>query len=102
MLVTKPIKLEMGCQWELIWFAEVTKMTESAILGLAWLEKWSPTITWEGGYQKLKLVLGPDTPPVSTEREALQRLSDTNLGEKAAAKSESLPETPQSQENTKT
>lgn len=95
MLVTKLIKLEMGCYWELIQFVVVPKMTESIIRGLVWLDKWSTMISWEGGYQKLRLAVSPDPPAILTEREALQRLSDTNRGEKAAATPEPLPGTPQ-------
>lgn len=42
--VTKELKLEMGQHWELIHFIVVPKMTESVILGLAWLDKWCPSI----------------------------------------------------------
>ncbi|KAG8132775.1 hypothetical protein E2320_010605, partial [Naja naja] len=31
----------------------VPHMTEALILGLAWLNKWDPTIKWEGGFRKI-------------------------------------------------
>lgn len=37
-------------------------MTEAIILGLVWLDKWGPTIWWEGGYQKLWIRIGPQLP----------------------------------------
>lgn len=49
-LVTESIRLEMDHHWEFIWFVVVPKMTETIILGLDWLDKWGPTISWEDGY----------------------------------------------------
>lgn len=37
--VAEPVSLEMGQHWEVIWFIVVLKMTETIILGLAWLDK---------------------------------------------------------------
>lgn len=42
--LTEPVKLEMGSHWEMIQFLVAQKMTEAVILGLSWLDKWSPTI----------------------------------------------------------
>lgn len=39
------------------------KMTESVILGFAWLDKWAPIIRWEDGYRKIRIGIGP-LPPV--------------------------------------
>lgn len=47
MLVTEAVRLEIGYHWELILFVVAPKMTEAVILGLAWLNKWRPTISWE-------------------------------------------------------
>lgn len=47
-LLTEPIRLEMGYHWELIHLIVVPKITDAMILGLAWLDKWTPTIWWEG------------------------------------------------------
>lgn len=51
-LITEPLQLEMGWHWELIHFMLVPKMTKAVILGLAWLDKWDPTIWWEVGDRK--------------------------------------------------
>lgn len=37
-------------------------MNKSLILGLAWLDKCGPTIWWEGGFWKLRIVNGPSLP----------------------------------------
>lgn len=47
--VTEWITLEIGPHRELIRFIVVPKMMEDVILGLAWLDKWGPTI-WGGGF----------------------------------------------------
>lgn len=52
----------MGNHWELIRFIVVPKMIESLILGLAWLDKWGPTIWWSGGFRRLRISNGPDPP----------------------------------------
>lgn len=49
----------MGEHWELIRFVVITHMIEPVILGLAWLDKWRPTIWWEGGFRRLRLPVGP-------------------------------------------
>lgn len=49
-LVTELVRLEMGCHWKLIHFVVAPKMTEAVILGLAWLDKRGPAITWKDGY----------------------------------------------------
>lgn len=49
MLLTEPVQLEMGHHWEIIWFIVAPKMMEAVILSLSWLDKWHPTIWWEGG-----------------------------------------------------
>lgn len=66
-------------------------MPEAIILGLAWLDRWCPTITWEDSYRKIKLGLGPLPPPdpAGEEKAKLQN------GEKAAATAEALPDSPQ-------
>lgn len=51
--------MELGDNRELIRFITVDVMIEPMILGLAWLDKWKPTIWWEGGYQKVRLEVGP-------------------------------------------
>lgn len=61
-LLTEPVKLEMGQHRELIRFVVSPKMREAMNLGLSWLDKWSPTILWEGGYRKLRLGIGPNPP----------------------------------------
>lgn len=58
--VTEPIRLEIREYWELIRFIIVDSIIKLIILGLAWLDKWKPTIWWEGGYRKLRLELGPE------------------------------------------
>lgn len=60
--VTEPVRLEMGEHWENIRFIVVERMIEPIILGLAWLDKWELTIWWEGGFQKLRMALGPELP----------------------------------------
>lgn len=56
--ITEPMKMELAQHWELIRFIIVQTMTVSVILGLAWLDKWGPTIWWEGGCQNLRIVAG--------------------------------------------
>lgn len=59
----KPVRLEMGKHWEVLRFIVVPAMTESMILGLAWLDKWGSTIWWEGAYRKIKIRVSPRPPP---------------------------------------
>lgn len=61
--ITEPVKLEMGEHWELSRFVVVATMNESLILGLAWLDKWGPTIWWEGFFWKLRIATGPSPLP---------------------------------------
>lgn len=63
--VTEPVQLGIGEHWECLRFVVVDVMIEPIILGLAWLDKWKPTIWWEGGYRKLRLELSPE--PSTTE-----------------------------------
>lgn len=91
---TEPVQLEMCHHWELTRFIVAPKMTETVILGLARLDKWGPTISWEDGYRKIKMGLGPLPPPDPTS-------------EAASAKKQLLPqnhiqEGPKSPENTVT
>lgn len=51
--VTEFVRLEIGEHWESIQFIIVERMIDPIILGLAWLDKWKPTIWWEGGFRKL-------------------------------------------------
>ncbi|KAK9400665.1 hypothetical protein NXF25_011379 [Crotalus adamanteus] len=62
-LVTEPIRMDVGGHWEVIRFVVVPSMTEPLILGLAWLDKWTPIIWWEDGSQRLRLPVGPQPPP---------------------------------------
>lgn len=66
-------------------------MTKAVILELSWLDKWGPTIWWEGRERKLKLRIGPLPPPSSPEKEVDQRLEDTKRSDKAKATSEQPP-----------
>lgn len=40
----------------------VPRITEEIVVGLAWLDKWGPTIWWGGGCQHLQIGLGPNLP----------------------------------------
>lgn len=91
MLVTEPLRLEMGHHWELIRFMVAPNMTKVVILGLAWLDKSGPTISWEDGYRKLKLALGPLSPSSHTEGRAASKSAGANQNEKAAATAEPPP-----------
>lgn len=42
--ITEPVQMELGEHWEVIRFVVVPSMMEAVILGLAWLDKWGPTI----------------------------------------------------------
>lgn len=61
--VTEPISLEIGTHKERIRFRVVPKITEEVVLGLAWLDKWDPTIWWGGGCRHIQIGVGPDPPP---------------------------------------
>lgn len=61
--LTEPVLLKMGEHREVLRFIIAAKMTESVILGLSWLDKWRTMIWWEGGYRKLRVGVGPRTPP---------------------------------------
>lgn len=69
--LTKPVCLEIGEHWEMIRLVIVSKMTESVILGLSWMDNWLPLIWWEGGERRLKLGRGPIPPPQEHTRWAL-------------------------------
>ncbi|XP_039213407.1 uncharacterized protein LOC120314410 [Crotalus tigris] len=60
--ITEAIRLELGAHWETIQFVVAPAMSEAVILGLAWLDKWEPTIWWEGGYRRVRLGVGPQPP----------------------------------------
>lgn len=75
--VTEPICLDMGEHWDIIHFVVIPKMTETVILGLAWLDKWRPTIWWENGVRTLRLVTGP-LPPSETSQ--IKRITDAEGG----------------------
>ncbi|KAG8147118.1 hypothetical protein E2320_022583, partial [Naja naja] len=80
---TEMVRMDMGHHWEKISFVVVNHMTEAVIWGLSWLDKWCPTIHWEGGFRKIHLVVGPgpiaetSTPPttVNTLGNQLGRLA---------------------------
>lgn len=63
--VMELVQLGIGTHREHLRFVVVDTMIEPVILGLAWLDKWEPTIWWEGGFRKLHLKLGPE--PHNTE-----------------------------------
>lgn len=42
--VTKKVVLELGQHREALQFVVVPRITEEIVLGLAWLDKWGPTI----------------------------------------------------------
>ncbi|KAK9401814.1 hypothetical protein NXF25_010170 [Crotalus adamanteus] len=65
--VTERVRMDLGEHWEVLRFIVVPIMTEAVILGLAWLDKWTPTIWWEGGYRNIRLGVGPM--PVSGDAE---------------------------------
>lgn len=79
-LVTELFRLEMGRHQELIWFVVAPSMTESIILDLAWLDKWGPVITWEDGYQKLRIGIGYHCCPSSQTDAKRQRAPTTPAG----------------------
>ncbi|KAK9408175.1 hypothetical protein NXF25_006949 [Crotalus adamanteus] len=58
-LVTEPIRMDIGGHWETIRFIVVPTMSESVILGLAWMDKWTPTIWWADGARHLRIAVGP-------------------------------------------
>ncbi|KAK9397281.1 hypothetical protein NXF25_020642 [Crotalus adamanteus] len=62
-LVTEPVRMDIGGHWELIRFIVVPTMSESVILGLAWMDKWTPTIWWAEGSRHLRLAVGPQLRP---------------------------------------
>lgn len=49
----------MGTHWEILQFVVILSMTEAVIWGLAWLDKWGPTIWWERGCRRLCIGVGP-------------------------------------------
>lgn len=53
--LTKPVWLEMGEHREVLRFIIASKVMESVILSLSWLDKWGPMIWWEGDYRKLRI-----------------------------------------------
>ncbi|XP_039215403.1 uncharacterized protein LOC120315311 [Crotalus tigris] len=57
--VTERVRMDLGEHWEVLRFIVVPIMTEAVILGLAWLDKWTPTIWWGGGYRHVRLGVGP-------------------------------------------
>uniref|UniRef100_A0A8C6YHQ4 Uncharacterized protein n=1 Tax=Naja naja TaxID=35670 RepID=A0A8C6YHQ4_NAJNA len=57
--MTELIKMELGPHRELICFIVAPKMSESIILGLAWLDKWALMIKWEDGFRKILIAPGP-------------------------------------------
>lgn len=63
MFLTESVRLEMSQHWEFIRFVVVPKMTEVVILGLVWLDKWGPTISW-GMLQEAKAGKRPRSPPL--------------------------------------
>ncbi|KAK9412177.1 hypothetical protein NXF25_003352 [Crotalus adamanteus] len=62
-LVTEPVRMDVGGHWEVIRFIVVPSMSEPVILGLAWLDKWTPTIWWADGSRHLRLAVGPQPLP---------------------------------------
>lgn len=89
------VRLQMGCHRELICFVVASKMIEVIILGLAWLDKWDPTIMWEDAYRKLRIGIGP-LPPILRDKcqHALNPGSPSRL-ENTAATTDGLPGCPQ-------
>lgn len=70
-------------------------MTEVVILGLAWLGKWDPAISWEDSYRKLKLGLCPLPPPCLTKGKATTKLAGAVWNKKAATTAEPPPGSPE-------
>ncbi|XP_039178262.1 uncharacterized protein LOC120298525 [Crotalus tigris] len=57
--VTEQVRMDLGDHWEVLRFIVIPITTETVILGLSWLDKWTPTIWWEEGYRKMRLGMGP-------------------------------------------
>lgn len=74
--LTEPVCLEMDQHWEIIRFVVIPKMTKIVILGLAWLDKWCPTIWWENGVRTLRLAKRP-LPPSETSQ--IKRITDAKV-----------------------
>ncbi|KAK9406808.1 hypothetical protein NXF25_005582 [Crotalus adamanteus] len=67
--VTEPVRMEIGIHWEVIRFIVVPSMSESIILGLAWLDKWTPNMWWADGSWHLRLAVGPQPPHLGVHSE---------------------------------
>ncbi|KAK9395714.1 hypothetical protein NXF25_019075 [Crotalus adamanteus] len=81
-VVTELVMLDMNDHWEMLRFIVVPSMMEDIIIGLAWLDKWGPTIWWEGGCRHMCLSVGPW--PLRTEAEEKDKVVG---GSKIAAES---------------
>ncbi|KAK9401689.1 hypothetical protein NXF25_010045 [Crotalus adamanteus] len=85
-LVTEPVRMEVAAHWEMLRFIVVPSMSEAIILGLVWLDKWTPTIWWADGSRHLRLTAGPQ-PPVperynsNMKGEGADHITDGNQGE---------------------
>uniref|UniRef100_A0A2D4JGV2 Uncharacterized protein n=1 Tax=Micrurus lemniscatus lemniscatus TaxID=129467 RepID=A0A2D4JGV2_MICLE len=89
----------MGRHHKPIRFVVAPRMSESVTLGLAWLDKWAPTIMWEDEYQK-NHNWGWTTAPFPLTKE-LPPNKDPKP-EAAATASDSPPGPPKSPNNTGT
>ncbi|KAK9400308.1 hypothetical protein NXF25_013327 [Crotalus adamanteus] len=68
-LVTEPVRMEIDAHWEVIRFIVVPSMSESIILSLAWLDKWTPNMWWADGSRHIRLAVGPQLPCPSENSE---------------------------------
>ncbi|ETE57834.1 hypothetical protein L345_16448, partial [Ophiophagus hannah] len=91
--LTKPVRLELADHWETIRFVMAPKMTDAVILGLSWLDKWGPTIWWQGGSCRLRIVKGHQPlPHHQIEAPPTQRTFPEDSPEQLAATSDKTPE----------